>query len=310
MSCSIEPSAPPTYWEEFFADLPLDIVRPSKVRASDSLSLQVYEMGAPDAPVVVIANPLGTSFLLMLPVARLLATEYRVVSWELRGSPFLDDGAVALSVGLERHAADLAEVTRALGINRFHLLTWCNGGLIAAWAKSTLPLGLLSVSSIALSLVTQPSDNAFLHTLRRITESYEADNDVLDLCKLVRFGSVDGLARVGTSRLMQELACLSLKTPSSIITYAQLLRDFDESVTRCVGPDAISDLFVELQRAVPSLLLHCLDDHVADYRSTLEVTEKARSCQLHLYPKGGHFVPFLMPERIAADVLTFISTLS
>jgi pimeloyl-ACP methyl ester carboxylesterase len=310
---SLVSAAAPAYWEQFSAELPSGGVRTGTITASDSLPLRAFELGHPDTPPLVILNPLGTPFLLLLPFARHLASRYRVVSWELRGSPFLEEGRISQSVGIERQAADLAEVTQALGIRRFHLLTWCIGATIAAWAKSTLPLELMSVSTLAPSRVsdlTYPSrvQTVLLPLLERIIQADDAGNDVTYLCELVRTGAAEGHARIGSGRLLQELTCVNLRTAASIVTFAGLLRDFNASMRRCVGSDATVRLFVELQKSAPSFLLHCRDDHVVDYRCSVEVAEKSRSCQLRLYPKGGHFVPFLMPEQVAGDVLAFLQS--
>jgi pimeloyl-ACP methyl ester carboxylesterase len=142
----MEPSAPPQYWNGFTQLAELSPVQVSRFTASDDFVLTVYELGRVGAPLLTIVNPIHMPFLAMFRIASHLASRFRVVSYEVRGSAFLSDSSNGGEYGLARQCADLAEVAVQVG-NPAHYLGWCNSARVLAWATQQ---GAISPKTITL----------------------------------------------------------------------------------------------------------------------------------------------------------------
>jgi pimeloyl-ACP methyl ester carboxylesterase len=117
------------------------VFHPSAFIMSDGVPVIVIEAGRPGNPIVLLVNALGTSCVLLTEIARHLADEYHVISWESR---CLRDAQLAsmdadLSVG--RHAGDAAEILAHKSASIHAVVSYCSGVNVAAYA---LAKGLLS----------------------------------------------------------------------------------------------------------------------------------------------------------------------
>src|SRR5262245_13895148 len=124
----------PAYWDDHHVDT--SGITSRTLTASDQCQLSTFELGHERPDVVVLVNPIRTPFLLMLPLVSALAKDFRIVTWETRGSPFLDRQPGRYSLGVDRHAADLLEVVRSYDVNSFQVLAWCGSATITAWAHA------------------------------------------------------------------------------------------------------------------------------------------------------------------------------
>lgn len=84
--------------------------------------------GASDAPVVMFSNSLGTSFQTWDAVADLLAPDYRVLRYDMRGHGLTD--APPGPYAIEQLADDAAGLLDALDIDRVHFCGLSIGGMI------------------------------------------------------------------------------------------------------------------------------------------------------------------------------------
>jgi 3-oxoadipate enol-lactonase len=85
--------------------------------------------GPADAPVVALANSLGTDARIWDPVIDILAADYLVLSYDKRGHGLSD--APAGDYSFDDHVGDLAALLDHLGIGRLALAGVSVGGLIA-----------------------------------------------------------------------------------------------------------------------------------------------------------------------------------
>ena len=95
----------------------------------DGILLHYRLQGRPGAPVLVLANSLGTDARIWDGVIDILAPNYRILSYDKRGHGLSD--APLGDYSLADHIADLAGLLAHLGIERFALGGVSVGGLIA-----------------------------------------------------------------------------------------------------------------------------------------------------------------------------------
>ena len=110
------------------------------VRAAD-LVVHYAVDGAPDAPVVMLANSLGTSFHMWDAQVHDLARSHRVLRYDMRGHGLTDttpsDGAGALTIA--RLANDAVALLDALAIGRVHFVGLSIGGMAGQWLAAEYP---------------------------------------------------------------------------------------------------------------------------------------------------------------------------
>jgi len=98
------------------------------IRVND-IVLHYREHGRADAPVLVLANSLGTDARIWDGPIALLSDRYRIISYDKRGHGLSD--APAGDYTLDQHVDDLAGLVDHLGITSFALCGVSVGGLIA-----------------------------------------------------------------------------------------------------------------------------------------------------------------------------------
>src|SRR3954467_1782614 len=105
------------------------------VAAPDGRPLAAFVAGPPDAPAVLLVNPLGATCLFFVPLIEVLARDHRVVTWETRGLPaWYPDEAPDDAPGAwapEVHTADLAAVVAGGGGGVTSVVSYCSGSHIA-----------------------------------------------------------------------------------------------------------------------------------------------------------------------------------
>ena len=89
------------------------------------------ELGAADAPVVVLSNSLGTGLDMWAPQVAALSASFRVLRYDTRGHGRSDVPAGAY--GLDRLGRDVLDLMDALGIARAHFCGLSLGGMTGQW---------------------------------------------------------------------------------------------------------------------------------------------------------------------------------
>lgn len=85
-----------------------------------------YDRVGDAGPALVFVNALGQGSEAWSRLARLLAADFRVVGWDLRGLDATDPVMTTAD-----HVADLAAILDAEQVDRAHLVAWCTGPKIA-----------------------------------------------------------------------------------------------------------------------------------------------------------------------------------
>lgn len=137
-----------------------DVFSYRQVVAPDGFALDVYSAGDPAAPLALLVNPLGISCLFMGPLARRLASEFHVVTWEHRGLP--DTASIDGAWPLQTHCDDMAAVLDGVAAARGAkagkprcqaMVSYCSGAHLAI-----LALGCGKVEAGRLCLVSPSFD--------------------------------------------------------------------------------------------------------------------------------------------------------
>jgi pimeloyl-ACP methyl ester carboxylesterase len=140
--------------------------------ASDGVRLRVLEAGDPSKPTVLLVNALGVSCLFLARLARILARDYHLLSWESRGLPDYAsvEGEVDLSV--ERHSSDAAEILAWKGREATAIVAYCAGANIAVHgiANGTLSTGRLCIVSPSMEIATAAARTHYQRTMLPIWE--------------------------------------------------------------------------------------------------------------------------------------------
>jgi 3-oxoadipate enol-lactonase / 4-carboxymuconolactone decarboxylase len=109
-----------------------------------------YELtGCPGAPVVMLANSLGTNFHVWDPQAAALAERFRVLRYDMRGHGLTDCPAVdpdGPGYTIDLLADDALELLAALGIEQVHFCGLSIGGMVGQKLASKAPDRILSLA--------------------------------------------------------------------------------------------------------------------------------------------------------------------
>lgn len=111
------------------------VFRKRGLLSEDGVKLSVYEAGDEGKPTVVLINPLGISCLLMARMARRLANDYHVITWESRGLPdyaSIEENAQT-DWSVARHCQDLAGILKNRGRQANAVVAYCSRANVAIY---------------------------------------------------------------------------------------------------------------------------------------------------------------------------------
>jgi pimeloyl-ACP methyl ester carboxylesterase len=307
----------PSYWRNFKGVVEKNTFRASTLIASDGHPLTIYEAGDIDRDAVVIVSPVASPFLVMARIAESLARRFRVISWEVRGSTFLDEDCDSCCLSLERHAQDLQEILASRQVGRVHYVTWCGGAWIAYWALMCRNVPGSSVFSIAPNCLSEgeektPFDEFIMPLLRR---AVQADPPTLEsIYKILQGGTDNRACKSKEEKDLYEITDLRIESPRAIRQLAKLFFDFVALPAsygcESLGGRMTTELFDTMCGRLPVVLVHARDDQYVNYSCSLAAVARNPRTKLILYPEGvgGHFIPFLDYRAICSDIENLIDS--
>lgn len=207
--------------------------------APDGEALVAYSVGPGDAPVLLCCNAYGVAADVWVPLAKSLADEHRVISWELRepgpGRPTLDS-----------HVRDLQAIMQQLAVERAYLAGFCTGADLAVRFAELHPervQGLVSVSGALNS--AHASETVFQRHMRTLAASTARDLAHAQLYHRLLFGQRQGAADDEAmlvsmvSQLDADLIHLTsqpFRDPVSLHTYGRHMQGHYEQCARSPLP--------------------------------------------------------------------------
>ena len=129
------------------------------------LSIHYYQGGPPDAPTILMLHGFGADKDNWLRFARHFTERYRVIAVDLPG--FGESSKPTASYDVGTQVERVAALTRALKIDRLHIVGNSMGGHISALYAARYPEQVLSVGLLANAGITSPQKSQLLERLER-----------------------------------------------------------------------------------------------------------------------------------------------
>ena len=247
-----------------------------------------YREWGEGAPLVLIPGMAG-GYELMGPLARLLASEFRVISYQLRG----EDNCFALRrpFGLHELANDLAEFLDWHCLENPIIVGVSFGGLIALEFASRFPHRL---DKLAVQGVGSRFERSLLQTVAGTVLSrfpLPSDNPFINQFFNLLFGSPQ---KAGA--LFDFVTRQCWQTDQSVMAHRFHLAESFNMEGR-----------LDTVRA-PTLILAGQRDVLVTERSLRELKDGIPRSRLFRMAGCGHLAAVTHPERVAAEVVRFVKT--
>lgn len=242
--------------------------------------------GAPDKPVLLLSNSIGTDLHMWDATVPRLAEHFHVLRYDARGHGASDAPSGAYS--LDRLGRDVVEMLDALGIPRVHMLGLSLGGIVAQWLAIHVPerIDRLVLSNTAAHIgPTQYFDHA-IATLQQAPDMKETTETFLRNWFPARMLEAN-------DRAIEPFRRTLLATPrEGIIGGWAAVRDADLRRT------------ITLIRH-PTLVIAGRHDTVTSARHSEEIAATIPGAQLHMLDTV-HLANVEQPDAFLAAVLDFL----
>src|ERR1700735_1378555 len=243
-----------------------------------------------EGPPVVLLHPFPANHEFWLPVARALATRYRVILPDLRGHG--DSGLGEGPATMAKHASDIAFVMDDADIGRAPLIGVSIGGyaLFEFWRRNRG-----RVAALGLCNTKAPADSPEARAGR-----LQAANDVLERGTEPFFESMIPRLLGKTTREARPdlvLGALRMMRKMSPEDVAQVQRGMAER------PDSVETLKTI---NVPTLLVTGEEDILAGPADAELMRRNIRGSQMNVIPKVGHYSPWEQPEEVGKLLRQFL----
>ena len=280
-----------------------------RITADDGLALSVEVAGSPTKPVVVLANAYGMPAQFMTPLARRLASDFRVATWETRWVPGLTHEFDPARCGSDVHASDLTSILDHFGVEEASLVGWSSGVQVVLRAIDTLGhrvrAAILLNGTVSIDATREVPMTDFERNLRKLAPRVESNKRVAEqYCKLIYGTRVTGVANEDRSRIARLLAATDpyllhmtsapFRDPDTLYRYAHMLtRMFEEPELHAVAP------------MPPILVYACRQDLVSHFQIGAHLHSLIPTSELRIDPEGDHFAHFY-EDRVAEMIRSFI----
>jgi 3-oxoadipate enol-lactonase len=273
------------------------------VAAPDGRPLAAFVAGPPDAPAVLLVNPLGVPCLFFVPLIEVLARDHRVVTWETRGLPawYPDerpDGAPG-AWAPEVHTADLAAVVAGTGGGVTSVVSYCSGSHVAvhAIARGALAPARVALISPPIELRADGPRTLYQRTMPPL------------LARVARGGPrTVGLFRAllqqgaqvpagGIDHELHALNHLPFSSDDRTHRYASLHAAWYGT--------AWGELLARI--AIPAAIFHGSTDEIVHPDTARALAAALPGAQMHVYDHQGHFAVATC-DALIADVARFVAT--
>jgi 3-oxoadipate enol-lactonase len=208
------------------------------------MKLAVTVDGPPDAPVLVLANPIGTSMGIWRHQVPVLSRHFRVLRFEHRGhgAPGARSPAPAGPYSMAELGADVLGLLSAHGIERASFAGVSLGGMVGIWLAANAPERISSLAVACTALVPLPSAQSWRERVatvradgmeaiadlvlpRWFTPAFRAGHpgEVAEVAGMLRGTSPAGYAGCGDAIAAMDLRPLlpSIKAPTLVISGAE-----------------------------------------------------------------------------------------
>lgn len=277
------------------------------VTSQDGCLLAAYDGGTAQKGTVVFVNAFGMPAEFMMPLARDLMDEYRVVTWECRGVPSLSGDLSKSNAGLDNHVGDLNAILEAVSVvEPVHVVGWCSGTSVAHRFARVFPDKVASLSLLnGAYFLSGVATTKFQETVRLMMPQI-ANNPAMAtffftlLFQRRESDLEEGLGQVqhlldGIHPSVLHMTSLPFQSARSLYRYALLINaTFEDPEERFVGT---------VER--PTLLVAGKKDQVAHYEGSTAVASRCPAAEIVVSEIGDHY-SFYFDNRTRREIVSFI----
>ena len=269
---------------------PDKIFHRKRLVSDDGVPFTAFEGHNPEGAPVVLINALGQSAVFWVNLAQRLEPHFRVLTWESRGVPDFVNEFDSARCDIPHHVKDLVTLLDAHSIPTTHLVSWCNGALIALNFVAHFPARIRSLVLLNGAYNFPPSVRRSLNQknmrtmMPRIARRKDAEM-VLRIMNAGRFSGESGQPQksapaipvVTSNPSLLHLVSATYKSPELLYRYANI-------ITQCFKePEHAWIDYVK----VPTLVIGSDQDPVADAEGSREVARRL-SCAELIILRGDH----------------------
>jgi pimeloyl-ACP methyl ester carboxylesterase len=261
-----------------------------RIRSGDA---EIHYDIAGSGPPVVLLHPFPAHHEFWLPLGKFLSSRYQLILPDLRGH-----GESTLGEGpatMQKHAADIARVMDAAGVDRAPLIGVSIGGyaIFEFWRRFRD-----RVNALVLSNTKASADNPEARAAR-----LEAANDVLQRGTGPFFeGMLQKLMGETTRRSRPDLVegAHRLMRKMSAEDVAGVQRGMAER------PDSVSTLKTI---DVPTLIVTGDEDIMTGVAEAEVMRQRIAGAQMKVVAKAGHYSPWEQPEEVGRIMRQFLDSI-
>ena len=244
--------------------------------------------GSDDAPVLVLANPLGTTRAIWAAQVPLLQRHFRLLRFELRGhgEPGARSAAPPGPYSIAELGTDVLSLMRDHGVSAAAYCGISLGGMIGLWLAANAPERISSLVVCCAAITPMPSRQAWL-----------------DRAALVRSGGMAAISEMIPPRWFT--ADFIARQPAAVSAVMDMLLGTDpQGYAGCAEAIADVDLAPALSAIkAPTLVLAGAEDLAAPpwqgARTALGIAES----RLTVVRGTSHLAPYQTPGPVTAAIL-------
>jgi pimeloyl-ACP methyl ester carboxylesterase len=260
-------------------------LRFATTRLASGLKVHYAEQGDPSGAAIVLVQGWPDSWFSFSRVLSLLATGYHAFAFDQRG--FGDSERPACCYGIDDLAADVVAFLDAVGVERVSLVGHSLGSFIARRVAETHP------ERVARLMLIGSAATAANEVLLEVQASIRTLEDPVPAAFAREFQSSTAYAPLPEA-FFEQIVAESGKLP------ARLWREVLDGVI-------VLDDAADLGRiTAPTLLLWGEHDALFPREEQDRLVATIRSARLLVYPETGHCPNWERPERVTADLDTFM----
>jgi hypothetical protein len=286
---------------EFAAvDSLLDAVDCEIVHVDGGRTKTLYTFGSLDNECLILLPPIGMSFLLIAHLARELAKDYYVISWESMGCPDVNVAMVEGDDSLQNQALEFHQILRCKNIEHYHFVGWCQAVqkmMVLNTMGGPMPesMCLLAPSGLDCGVITSEFEQCALPIYLKIDQEGQEYG-----AKMGKILDTMGNKPSHEDQLAERLSLAHLSSPEATYRFAKYMRSFEQS--KPLVKPLLDGVFLNIQ----TLLIHCKDDNFSHYSESVQLAAKYPSIELDIVPRGGHLLMFNQATLTASKVQGFI----
>ncbi|MBN4925750.1 alpha/beta fold hydrolase [Hoyosella rhizosphaerae] len=289
------------------------------VVSTDGVRLATYSYGDPSHPTVLCVHGFPDDHRMWESVAALLADEYHVVTFDMRGAGKSDRPSKIGDYTISHLADDIASVARTIADNgRVHLLAH-NWGGAGAWDLALHPVdGLELLSLTTIGTASPEYYSAWVRDQLRL--DWQHIRDLLSLWKTNTYMTLmqipvitPTLFRLGVGDVAMNFAKWRFEKGTPPRDYGKHLAARNRDGLRIYPANIYSQMFGgkpdrvtgQPRKPVPSLVIVPEHDKLFPPVAQSGAAEWALDCRIR-FVDGGHWLPLYQPDLVASMTREFV----